>query len=42
MRAYLPYLIIEIERTTMSGAHAVIGPNGLIYGIDCRIPIMRK
>lgn len=38
----VPYLSIDIPSTTISGAQAVKGPNGLIAGIDWRIPITKK
>jgi hypothetical protein len=31
-----------MPNTTINGAHAVKGPKGLITGIDCKIPIIKK
>jgi len=31
-----------MANTTHNGAQAVKGPSGLIIGIDCSIPIIRK
>lgn len=38
----VPSRIIEIPKTTIRGAQAVSGPRGLISGMDCRMPMMRK
>jgi len=42
MNASIPYLSIEIPKTNASGAHAVRGPSGLMMGIVCRTPMIKK
>jgi hypothetical protein len=42
MRNNLPSLMMEMARTKMKGAQAVAGPKGLMLGIDCKMPMMRK
>lgn len=38
----VPYRSMDMPSTTMRGAQAVSGPSGLISGMDCRMPIIRK
>jgi hypothetical protein len=42
VRKQIPSRSIEMPSTTMRGPHAVRGPRGLIAGIVCSIPIIRK
>lgn len=42
MKLNVPYLSMEIARTTIKGAQAVAGLKGLIWGIVCKIAIIRK